>query len=72
MSNVVLIANQIRAKAREIGYTARMSGAFILNPHLPDQPFYEHWSDGYDLGVRDANEELLGNSGEPFLAEDFA
>lgn len=54
-NNVISLIDKIREESRQIGYDARMSAVFINNPYLPGNKFYEHWQDGYDLGVRDAN-----------------
>lgn len=53
----------VRRGAMQIGYDAFRSGTFINNPYLPGDKMYDHWSDGYWLGVEQARHELLLEAG---------
>jgi hypothetical protein len=70
--SIISMGAVIRERAREIGHTARMSSSYITNPYLPGSIFYDHWSDGYDLGVMDANDDLNSNNRESYLDADFS
>jgi hypothetical protein len=51
------IAFKIRSSARDAGYQATLSKCTIYNPYVPGTSQWEHWADGYDLGILDANIE---------------
>lgn len=50
----------IRQAGRDIGYDAYMAKAFIPNPYPKDHRSYDHWADGYDLGVLEAKDDEEG------------
>ena len=42
----------------EVGHDAKRAGVYIPNPYLPSDPAYEHYRDGYDLGVMAAKIDM--------------
>ena len=48
----------IRLEGFQVGHDAKRAGVYIPNPFLPSDPAYEHYRDGYDLGVMAAKIDM--------------
>lgn len=55
--NVSPQVQQVLDDACQIGYDAYRACVFVGNPFTPDNPLYDHWADGYWMGVEQAREE---------------
>lgn len=49
----------IRYTGFEDGHQAKRAGVFIPNPHMPGSAAFEHYEDGYDLGVLAAKIDMM-------------
>lgn len=49
----------IRFEGFENGHDAKRAGCYVPNPYLPGCVGYDHYQDGYDLGVMAARVDML-------------
>lgn len=63
MTLINMNVEAVRRAAIQIGYDAFHASAFVANPYLPGDTMYDHWADGYWLGVEQARIEMAVHMG---------
>ena len=54
----VSVAESTRLDGMDCGYSATKAKTFIPNPYEPGSSLFNHWADGYDLGVLQARDSI--------------